>query len=66
MKLSEFEALSKEDKYLYIAATSEYLRKIMQAKYIDGKSWHQIAMSIGKGTSVDSIKSAVQRYLKKF
>ena len=66
LTISEFDNLSREEKYLYMEAISADLRNIMIKRFIIGESWHKIAMSIGKGTSVDSIRSAVKRYLKKF
>ena len=66
MTLSEFEKLSREDKYLYMEGISADLRDIMTKRFIIGDSWHKIAMSIGKGTSVDSVRETVKRYLKKF
>lgn len=50
----------------YIAKIDDSLiRQIITLRYVDGKSWTNIAMDIGGGNTPDSVRMAHSRFLKK-
>ena len=49
----------------YIANVPDSLiRQILTLRYVDGKSWAQVAAVIGCSTTEDSVKKTCYRYLK--
>lgn len=49
----------------YIANVPDSLiRQILTLRYVDGKTWPQIAMTIGGGNTEDGVRMACYRYLK--
>ena len=49
----------------YIANVPDSLiRQILTLRYVDGKTWPQIAMTVGGGNTEDSVRMACYRYLK--
>lgn len=49
----------------YIASIEDSLiRQIIALRFVDGLSWRQVANHIGGGNTEDSVRKAVNRYLK--
>lgn len=49
----------------YIDAVEDSLmRQILTARYIEGKTWNQVADSIGGGNTEDSVRMLHNRYLR--
>lgn len=49
----------------YITGVDDSLmRQILTQRFIEGKSWRQVARAIGGGNTEDSVKKAFYRYLK--
>lgn len=49
----------------YIADVPDSLiRQIMTLRFIDGRTWYQVAMSIGGGNTEDGVRMACYRYLR--
>jgi len=40
------------------------MRQILTARYVEGKSWNQVADSIGGGNTEDSVRMAHNRFLR--
>ena len=50
----------------YIASVEDSLmRRILELRYIDGKTWWTVAYEIGGNNTADGIRMAVQRFLSK-
>lgn len=50
----------------YIADIDDSLiRQIIRARYVDGKSWHEVAEVIGGNNTADSVRMAHNRFLGK-
>lgn len=50
----------------YIGAVEDSLmRQILTARYIEGKTWNQVADSIGGGNTEGSVKMALNRFLRR-
>lgn len=41
-----------------------HIRRIISFRYIDGLSWNDVAMHMGNGYTDDSVRKAMERYLK--
>ncbi len=49
----------------YIADIDDsFIRQIIRARYVDGKSWQAVAEVIGGNNTADSVRMAHNRYLK--
>ena len=42
-----------------------FMRQIITARFIEGRSWRQVAMTVGGGNTEGSVKKACQRFLAK-
>lgn len=57
---------STRDVLKYIDGVEDSLvRQALQLRYIEGKTWDEVAKHIGGGNSSDSVRKAVSRYLRK-
>lgn len=49
----------------YITGVKEsFIRRILEARYIDGLSWQGVADKIGGNNTADSVRMAVNRFLR--
>lgn len=50
----------------YIASVDDsFTRRILELRYIDGKSWRHVARAVGGNNTADGMRKAVDRFLEK-
>lgn len=64
-RVKELKARTKKTEKFITQIEDDYIRDIMQQKYILGLNWVELEISLGGGASEGSLRMMIKRYLKK-
>mgnify|MGYP005785780425 CR=1 FL=1 len=64
-RVKELKARTKKTEKFIAQIEDDYIRDIMQQKYILGLNWVELEISLGGGASEGSLRMMIKRYLKK-